>query len=190
MALVASLSALPLWAVDSELNARELVLAGSSRSEAVGSDSVGVIQLKRAAELETITVSQATEKLQAGTEVDIANVHKVLGTFTTKQNIFRKYVLVESNLSDDEVVDIALQLHMLEPETWFYLMDSDSEFDQMLAALPETEDGNLENWPSDYIEAHYVARTLEEIRGDGKGDTIRAWVVEGGPSRADLVEDL
>lgn len=190
VALAVLLSTSSSWAVDSELNSRERPLADSTDRDTAGPEPDRSVTSFRAGESQAITVSQASAKQQIGTDVDIVNVHKVLGTFTTKQKIFRKYVLIESDLSDDQIVDIALQLHMLEPETWFYMMDSDSEFDQMLAALSETENGNLENWPSDYVEAHFVARTLEEIRTDGDGDTIRAWVVEGGPSRTALVADI
>ncbi len=144
----------------------------------------------RESKLQTITISQANASVEASLDADVENVHRVLGTFTTKQSIFRKYVLIEPGLSDEQVVAAATQLHALEPETWFYLMDSDSEFEQMLAALAQSESGNLDNWPSDYVEAHFVARTLEELRGDGKGDTIRVWLIEGGPSRSGLAVDL
>ena len=120
----------------------------------------------------------------------IPHVIRELGSFTSRQNIHREYILVEASLSDDVVIEIAQQLHANKPQVWYYLMDSDSEFDTMLNALPETEQNNYTNWPYSYVENHYVARVMQEIQPGGVGGAHRVWLLEGGVARSSLKKYL
>jgi len=43
----------------------------------------------------------------------IPHVTRELGSFTSRQNIHRQYVLVEASLSDDVIIEIAQQLHAI-----------------------------------------------------------------------------
>lgn len=123
-------------------------------------------------------------------ETAIAGVEQVLGSFTTTQGFLRKYLLVKKELTDIELIGIARQLHALEPDIWYHLMDSDEQFDTMLSALPATANGDYSAWPSQYMEDHFVARIMLEIRSDGKGGAQRNWMLEGGPKRSHLAADL
>ena len=152
----------------------------------IGLDTVSESSSKSPSE-STETQSSASRSSEMK---NIPHVLREMGDFTSAHNIHRKYILVEPSLDDDVIVDIARQLHALESEVWYYLMDNDSEFDTMLKALPETEQSNYENWPYDYVEKHYVGRVMQEIRADGNGSAYRVWLLEGGAARTHLKEPL
>jgi len=120
----------------------------------------------------------------------IPHVTRELGSFTSRQNIHRQYVLVEASLSDDVIIEIAQQLHAINSHIWYYLMDSESEFDTMLNALPQKEKNNYRKWPYSYVENHYVARVMQEIQPNGDGGAHRVWLVEGGTARSRLKKYL
>jgi len=42
-------------------------------------------------------------------------------------------------------------------------MDSESEFDTMLNALPQKEKNNYRKWPYSYVENHYVESAEKSI---------------------------
>lgn len=139
---------------------------------------------------DTDATSEPTEQDCTEAESGIPGVLGMLGTFEQQVgNIRRSYVLIEPSLTDDQVIDIAQALRDEDPEPWYYLMDSDDEFDVMFEALPATEQGDLSTWPVEYVEDHFVARTAQEIRSVD-GDVERVWQVEGGAPRPDLLVDI
>ena len=163
-----------------------LIAAAFRSATGIGSGTTSTIS-SRSSNTET---GKQTSPMQRANVNKIPHVIRELGSFTSRQNIHREYVLVEASLSDDVVIEIAQQLHANKPQVWFYLMDSDSEFDTMLNALPETEQSNYTNWPYSYVENHYVARVMQEIRSDGDGGAHRVWLLEGGVARSSLRKDL
>ena len=153
----------------------------------IGSGAASTLSSTKETEKET---EKETSSVQRVDVKNIPHVIRELGSFTSRQNIHREYVLVEASLSDDVVFEIAQQLHAHKPQVWYYLMDSDSEFDTMLKVLPETEQNNYTNWPYSYVENHYVARVMQEIRTDDDGAAHRVWLIEGGAVRSSLRKDL
>lgn len=157
----------------------------------IGLDTASENSSKSASEKSRSESTETQSSASRSSEMkNIPHVLREMGDFTSAHNIRRKYILVEPSLDDDVIVDIAQQLHALEPEVWYYLMDNDSDFDAMLKALPETEQSNYENWPYDYVEKHYVGRVMQEIRADGNGSAYRVWLLEGGAARTHLKEPL
>ena len=69
-------------------------------------------------------------------------------------------------------------------------MDSDTKFDQMLSALPETKQNNYSNWPKEYVEKHFVARLKQTIQGDDKGKPKRTWYASGALVREQIEVEL
>lgn len=138
------------------------------------------------------TIGQGTNMSETASqpaELSVEHVIRVLGGFQERPDIFRKYILIPDNLSDEQLIAMFRQLNKIEPDTWYYLMDSDSHFDQMISALPETRNNDYSNWPRDYVEKHYVARLRQEIRGE-VDNRERFWVVSGALVREHLEVDL
>jgi len=154
---------------------------------------VGALDLAKNDSASRESVSQETnmsETTSEPAELSVEHVIGVLGDIQVQPDIYRKYILIPDNLSDEQLIEMFRQLHKIEPETWYYLMDSDSQFDQMMSALPETRNNDYSNWPKEYVSKHYVARLQQEIRGDGEGKTWRTWVVSGWLKREHLEVDL
>ena len=170
--------------------AAALSLSGGEPHDATAHADAAPSDTERAGSTVTSRDDIRDEESRAEPEVDIAHVRRVLGAYTTPRNLHRKYVLIDAGLSDDRLVETARRLHRIEPDTWYYLMDDDSRFDEMLAALPKTARGDYADWPAEYVEAHFVARVMQVIQGDGEGEVTRSWWVEGGPDRERLASEI
>ena len=110
---------------------------------------------------------------------------KVLGDYTTRQGLKRRYLQVPVGFSDAEIVALLRRLHGEQPALWFWLLDDDSQWPQLLAALPQAEAGNYDDYPLDWVETHAVANLALELTPEG-----RRWVVMRGASRSDRLAVL
>lgn len=108
---------------------------------------------------------------------------KVLGEFTDRFGFKRKYVQVTAGLTDAQVIALAHRLHALEPETWFWMLDDDTQAKQMMTTLPNTAQGNYQGYPLKWVEQHTVVHVVLQlvphapkrwvlIKGDGESDVI------------------
>ncbi|HEU4388717.1 MAG TPA: hypothetical protein VFV34_13025 [Blastocatellia bacterium] len=99
--------------------------------------------------------------------------HKLLGEYTNRRQVLLKYVLIEKNLSQKELTALAARLHRAEPKTYFWFLDDDTMFPKMLGSLKEIEEGNSENYPTEWARDHIIA-SLQEWMATGRG---RYWVL-------------
>jgi hypothetical protein len=98
---------------------------------------------------------------------------KVLGEYTNRRQVLLKYVLIAKNLPQDKLIALARKLHKAEPKTYFWFLDDATEFPRLLSSLKEIEEGNSENFPSEWAREHIIAN-LQEWIASGRG---RYWVV-------------
>jgi hypothetical protein len=99
----------------------------------------------------------------------------LLGTFTDRRGFVRKYVRVTSGISDKQVIDLARKLHKIEPKTWFWMLDDDSQSRQLMATLPRVEQGDDTGYPLEWVKRHSVAHVYPLSTPSG-----RRWVVAKG----------
>lgn len=102
-----------------------------------------------------------------------------LGEFTTRQGFRRVYVLVPEGLSQEQIIAVAKAWHQREQDGWLWLIDDDSKFDLLLETLPQTEQGNLDNFPAEWIKNHAVANSSLVLFPD----RTRRWLLMPGASR-------
>lgn len=84
---------------------------------------------------------------------------RVLGTFTNRYRFRHLYLLVPEGLSDAQIASLAQAVHAREKDAWLWLIDSDTEAQRMLDALPKIESGQAHDFPSAWFDKHVVART-------------------------------
>lgn len=100
---------------------------------------------------------------------------KMLGGFTDRHGFLRKYVLVSPGLSDKQLLTLARQLHRIEPDTWFWFIDDDSQIHALLASLPKSEKGDDRGFPTQYVQQHVLAHVELDVGSKG-----RQWVLKRG----------
>ena len=103
---------------------------------------------------------------------------KVVGEYKDGIGIRRKYYVVPADLSDAQLIALATQLHRTEKDAWLWLLNSDTQAAQMMAALPKTVQGDFSNYPGKWVEQHTAGHTGLQALPKGKG---RQWVLMKGP---------
>lgn len=103
---------------------------------------------------------------------------RTLGTFTNRYRFRHVYLLVPEGLSDAQLIALAQGVHAKEKDAWLWLLDSDSQASEFLAALPLIERGESNNFPKDWFAAHTRAYSVLEFLPKGAG---RRWALYRGP---------
>lgn len=110
-----------------------------------------------------------------------------IGEFTDRHGFRRKYYVVPAGLSDAQLTELAQRLHAAEKNAWLWLLDSDEKARQMMEAAPRTQDGDLKDYPGQWVEKHTAAHSGLEILPHGKG---RRWALFKGPYSGQLLTAL
>jgi hypothetical protein len=118
---------------------------------------------------------------QANERIENAAVQgHVLGRFKDRFGFERIYAKLPPGLSTKQLVIISRQWHRSEPNGWFWFLDDDGKAGQLLASLPETERGDLSNYPLDWVKAHSLGHIQMELLSGGG----RRWVLMPGFERS------
>jgi hypothetical protein len=119
--------------------------------------------------------------IQADEFVDKGGLQgKVLGRFIDQFGFERIYVKLPSDLSAEQLIVIGRQWHSKEPDGWFWFLDDDGKAAQLLASLPETEHGDLSDYPAEWMKAHSLGHIQMELLPGGG----RRWVLMSGFERS------
>ncbi len=111
----------------------------------------------------------------------------LLGEFTDRLGFRRVYVQVPPGLSDAQLVAVAERLHARENGAWLWLLDSDAQSAQLLAALPAVEQGDASAYPRAWAEQHTVAHSVMELVA---GERRSQWVLYKGADSSEALATL
>ena len=84
---------------------------------------------------------------------------------------------VPQGMNDQQIIDLARQLHADQPKDTIWLLDDKSQIRQLLASLPKTAQGDFSTYPREWFDKHCVA-SIQLAVGGGKS----YWVVVKGSS--------
>lgn len=113
---------------------------------------------------------------------DITMQAEPIGHFTTRQGFDREYYLIPAGMSRAKFVELAEAVHEFNPEAWLWFMDDDSQMPALLKSLPQTEKGDVSEFPSEWVAAHTVGHSVMTIGGGP-----RMWVLyQGADSGTEL----
>ena len=114
-------------------------------------------------------------------------VARPIGEFTDRHGFRRKYYVVPAGLSDAQLTELAQRLHATEKNAWLWLLDSDEKARQMMETVSKTQDGDLKNYPGQWVEKHTAAHSALEVLPHGKG---RRWALFKGPYSGQMLTAL
>lgn len=86
------------------------------------------------------------------------------------------YVLVPAGSSDAELVTLAQDIHLSEPDAWLWLVDSSEKVPEGVKA---GETGDISAFPKEWMEQHIVANSVLMRQPDGR----HVWTLYGGSGR-------
>lgn len=116
----------------------------------------------------------------------ISGEGRKLGQFVTRHGFRRLYVLLPAGLDDAGIIALAQQWHQREPDAWLWLLDDDSQFPKLLETLPKTEQGELADFPAEWIKQHAVANLALVLYPDRS----RRWVLYRGAWKNEEMAEL
>jgi len=105
---------------------------------------------------------------------------EVLGRFKDRHGFERIYVKLSPGLRGAKLVAIAQAWHVQEPQGWIWFLDDDEKADEMLRALPEVQQGNIANYPVEWVAAHSLGHIQMELLPGG----CKRWTLMPGAERA------
>ncbi|PAT38392.1 hypothetical protein CK625_02585 [Vandammella animalimorsus] len=111
---------------------------------------------------------------------------KRLGQFVNRYGFRHLYVRVPVGLDDARIIALAQQWHQREPDAWLWLLDDDSQFQQLLGSLPKIEQGDLGDFPAQWFKQHAVANLVLMLHPDRS----RRWALYRGAQRSDSMAEL
>lgn len=119
--------------------------------------------------------------VQANEVIEKETLHgHVLGRFRDRFGFERIYVKLRPGLSAEQFIVIGRQWHRREPDGWFWFLDDDGKAGQLLTSLPETERGDLSNYPVEWVRGHSLGHIqMELLPGGGQ-----RWVLMPGFARS------
>ncbi|WP_143325892.1 hypothetical protein [Vandammella animalimorsus] len=109
-----------------------------------------------------------------------------LGEFVNRYGFRHLYVRVPAGLDDARIIALAQQWHQREPDAWLWLLDDDSQFQQLLDSLPKIEQGDLGDFPAQWFKQHAVANLVLMLHADRS----RRWALYRGAHRSDSMAEL
>ena len=130
--------------------------------------------------------AQATPpQAEAAAPQDLAEGQR-LGQFVNRYGFRHLYVRVPAGLDDARIIALAQQWHKREPDAWLWLLDDDSQFQQLLDSLPKIEQGDLGDFPAQWFKQHAVANLVLMLHPDRS----RRWALYRGAHRSDSMAEL
>lgn len=98
---------------------------------------------------------------------------EVLGRFEDQFGFERIYVKLRPGLNDAQLIAFGREWHAKEPKGWVWFLDDDAKVKQLLASLPETEKGDLSNFPAEWVATHSLGHIqMEILPGGGRRWTL------------------
>lgn len=77
--------------------------------------------------------------------------------------------LIPGNLSDEELIKVAQQLHNDEPKSFLVLVDNDKKAEQYVTYHEQAEKGSPEvEFPQDWADEHIIASVIMFLEGERK----------------------
>ncbi|MDO4724755.1 MAG: hypothetical protein Q4A97_08345 [Comamonadaceae bacterium] len=109
-----------------------------------------------------------------------------LGQFVNRHGFRHLYVQVPAGLDDARIIALAQHWHQREPDAWLWLLDDDSQFEQLLGSLPKIEQGDLSGFPAQWFKQHAVANLVLMLHPDRS----RRWTLYRGAQRNNSMAEL
>jgi len=133
-----------------------------------------------------LTAVPAVGVSQVKTDPDAEPQVKVLGTYTNRYKMVNKYVLVAKGLTEDELIELASNLHRNERDVSFWFLDDGSKSSQMLGWIKAYGEGKADATEPifDWIADHTVANLQPWV--DGKRGKF--WVLSKGIGMVKIAE--
>ena len=103
----------------------------------------------------------------------------VLGRFKDRLGFERIFVQLPPGTGSKDLIAIGSAWHVREPEGWFWFLDDGEKAQQMLAAMPEAEKGDLSNYPGAWVASHSLGHIQMELLPGGG----RRWTLMPGAER-------
>ena len=130
-------------------------------------------------------VAPLPTSLPASVDATTSGVQFV-GEYRDGLNIRSRYYVVPSSTTDDQLIELATQLHRQQKDAWLWFLNSGEQAKQMMDALPATRNSDYSRYPAQWVKAHTAGHTGLMLAGKG----VRQWVLIKGPTSEPVLAKL
>ena len=109
-----------------------------------------------------------------------------IGEYRDGLNIRRRYYVVPASTTDDQLIELATQLHRQQKDAWLWFLNSGEQAKQMMEALPATRNSDYSRYPAQWVKEHTAGHTGLMLAGKG----VRQWVLIKGPKSEPVLAKL